>query len=99
MSMGRLITLAVAVASILLIWKGGVLNSVLPQQAAPPLDPGPVISKSGDAMQSLKSVHLTLNGTLVLSGVAGGKNTRSGAPSFTHKKKPRLHTETPPSHE
>src|SRR5438445_154471 len=71
--MGRLITLAVAVASILLIWKGGVLNGVLPQPAPPPLDPGPVISKSGDAMQALKSVHLSLNGILVLNGVAGVK--------------------------
>ncbi len=95
MSMGRLITLAVAVASILLIWKGGVLNSVLPQQAAPPLDPGPVISKSGDAMQSLKSVHLTLNGTLVLSGVAGVKITGSGDLIYPHKENLSLQLEIP----
>src|SRR6266550_984183 len=76
--MGRLISLGVAVASILLIWKGGVLNGVLPQQGPPPLDPGPVISKSGDAMQALKSVHLSLNGILVLNGVAGVKVTGSG---------------------
>lgn len=95
MSMGRLITLAVAVASILLIWKGGVLNSVLPQQAAPPLDPGPVISKSGDAMQSLKSVHLTLNGTLVLSGVAGVKVTGSGDLIYPHKENLSLQLEIP----
>ncbi len=95
MSMGRLITLAVVVASILLIWKGGVLNSVLPQQGPPPLDPGPVISKSGDAMQSLKSVHLTLNGTLVLNGVSGVKVTGSGDLIYPHKENLSLQLEVP----
>src|SRR3989442_3658900 len=94
--MGRLITLGVAVASILLIWKGGVLNGVLPQQAPPPLDPGPVISKSGDAMQGLKSVHLSLNGILVLNGVAGVKITRSGGLIYPHKKEPNLPLQIPP---
>jgi hypothetical protein len=93
--MGRLITLAVVVASILLVWKGGVLNSVLPQQAPPPLDPGPIISKSGDAMQSLKSVHLTLNGTLVLNGVAGVKVTGSGDLVYPHKENLSLQLEMP----
>jgi hypothetical protein len=93
--MGRLITLAVVVASILLIWKGGVLNSVLPQQGPPPLDPGPVISKSGDAMQSLKSVHLTLNGTLVLNGVSGVKVTGSGDLIYPHKENLSLQLEVP----
>lgn len=93
--MGRLITLAVTVASILLIWKGGVLNSVLPQQGPPPLDPGPVISKSGDAMQSLKSVHLTLNGTLVLNGVAGVKVTGSGDLIYPHKENLSFQLEVP----
>jgi len=93
--MGRLITLAVAVASILLIWKGGVLNSIMPQQAAPPLDPGPVISKSGDAMQALKSVHLSLNGILVLNGVAGVKVTGSGDLIYPHKENLSLQLEIP----
>ena len=93
--MGRLITLVVVVASILLVWKGGVLNSVLPQQAPPPLDPGPIISKSGDAMQSLKSVHLTLNGTLVLNGVAGVKVTGSGDLIYPHKENLSLQLEVP----
>jgi hypothetical protein len=93
--MGRLITLAVVVASILLIWKGGVLNSVLPQQGPPPLDPGPIISKSGDAMQSLKSVHLTLNGTLVLNGVSGVKVTGSGDLIYPHKENLSLQLEVP----
>src|SRR2546421_13043370 len=83
--MGRLISLGVAIATILLIWKGGVLNGVLPQPAPPPLDPGPIISKSGDAMQSLKSVHLSLNGTLVLNGGAGVKVTGSGDLIYPHK--------------
>jgi len=93
--MGRLITLGVAVATILLIWKGGVLNSVLPQQGAPPLDPGPVISKSGDAMQSLKSVHLSLTGILVLNGVAGVKVTGSGDLIYPHKENLSLQLEIP----
>ncbi len=93
--MGRVITLVVVVASILLVWKGGLLNSVLPQQAPPPLDPGPIISKSGDAMQSLKSVHLTLNGTLVLNGVAGVKVTGSGDLIYPHKENLSLQLEVP----
>lgn len=93
--MGRLITLGVVVASILLVWKGGVLNSVLPQHAPPPLDPGPIISESGDAMQSLKSVHLTLNGTLVLGGVAGVKVTGSGDLIYPHKETLSLQLEVP----
>jgi len=94
-SMGRLISLGVAVASILLIWKGGVLNGVLPQQAPPPLDPGPVISKSGDAMQNLKSVHLSLNGILVLNGVAGVKVTGSGDLISPHKETLSLQLDIP----
>ena len=86
--MVRLITIGVVAASCLLIWKGGLLNSVLPQPAPPPLDPGPIISKSGDAMQSLKSVHLSLNGTMVLNGVTGVKVTGSGDLIYPHKENP-----------
>jgi len=93
--MGRLITIGVAIVSCLLIWKGGVLNSVLPQPAPPPLDPGPVISKSGDAMQTLKSVHLSLTGTLVLNGIAGVKVTGSGDLLYPHKEKLSLQLEVP----
>src|SRR5438132_12184388 len=85
--MGRLVTIAVAVASCLLIWKSGAINSVLPQQStpSPSLDAGPVITKSGDAMQTLKSVHLSLTGTLVLAGVAGVHITGSGDLIYPHK--------------
>jgi len=93
--MGRLITIGVVVVSLLLIWKGGVLNSVLPQPAPPPLDPGPIISKSGDAMQNLKSVHLSLNGTLVLNGVAGVKVTGSGDLIYPHKENLSLQLQIP----
>ena len=93
--MVRLITFGVVVASCLLIWKGGVLNSVLPQPAPPPLDPGPIISKSGDAMQSLKSVHLSLNGTIVLNGVAGVKVTGSGDLIYPHKENLSLQLQVP----
>src|SRR5438552_8593310 len=93
--MGRLISLPGAVASILLIWKGGVVDGVRPQPAPPPLDPGPVISKSGDAMQALKRVHLSLNGILVLNGVAGVKVTGSGDLIYPHKENLSLQLEIP----
>jgi hypothetical protein len=93
--MGRLITIGVVVASLFLIVKGGVLNSMLPQPAPPPLDPGPIISKSGDAMQNLKSVHLSLTGTLVLNGVAGVKVTGSGDLIYPHKENLSLQLQIP----
>jgi hypothetical protein len=83
--MGRVITAVVLIVSGLLIWKGGALNSVLPQQqSTPSIDPGPAISKSGDAMRNLKSVHLTLRGTLVLNGIAGVQVTGSGNLIYPH---------------
>jgi hypothetical protein len=93
--MGRLISLGVAVATILLIWKGGVLNGILPQQSPPPLDPGPVISKSGDAMQALKGLHLSLSGNLVLNGVADVRVTGSGDLAYPHKERLSLQLEIP----
>jgi len=83
--------------SCLLIWKSGAINSVLPgqQSTPPPLDAGPVISKSGDAMQSLKSVHLTLAGNLVLGGLAGVKITGSGDLIYPHKENLSLQMEVP----
>jgi hypothetical protein len=96
--MARLITIGVAIVSCLLVWKSGAINSVLPgQQSAPPppLDAGPVISKSGDAMQSLKSVHLTLAGNLVLNGLAGVKVTGSGDLVYPHKENLSLQMEVP----
>jgi hypothetical protein len=93
--MARLITIGVVVASCLLIWKTGALGSLVPQPAPPPLDPGPIISKSGDAMQSLKSVHLSLNGTLVLAGVAGVKVTGSGDLIYPHKETLSLQLQVP----
>jgi hypothetical protein len=93
--MGRLISLGVAVATILLIWKGGVLNGILPQQGPPPLDPGPVISKSGDAMQGLKGLHLSLSGNLVLNGVADVRVTGSGDLTYPHKETLSLQLEIP----
>ena len=95
--MARLITIGVAIISCLLIWKSGAINSVLPgqQSTPPPLDAGPVISKSGDAMQSLKSVHLTLAGNLVLGGLAGVKITGSGDLIYPHKENLSLQMEVP----
>src|SRR3979411_2959656 len=95
--MARLITIGVAIMSCLLVWKSGAINSVFPgqQPAPPPLDAGPVISKSGDAMQSLKSVHLSLAGNLVLNGVAGVKITGSGDLIYPHKENLSLQMEVP----
>jgi hypothetical protein len=93
--MGRLLSVGVAIASCLLIWKSGALDSVIGQQAAPPLDPGPIISKSGDAMRSLKSVHLSLQGTLVLNGIAGVKVSGSGELTYPHNEKLSLQLTVP----
>ena len=94
--MSRIITVVVAVASCLLIWKSGVINSVLPSQtSAPPLDPGPIISQSGDAMQKLKSVHLSLQGNLLLNGIAGVKVTGSGDLIYPHKENLSLQLQVP----
>src|SRR3982074_2009896 len=95
--MARLITIGVAIVSCLLGWKGAAINSGSPgrQPPRPPLDAGPVISKSGDAMQSLKSVHLSLAGNLVLYGTAGVKITGSGDLIYPHKENLSLQMEVP----
>jgi hypothetical protein len=98
--MARLITIGVAIVSCLLVWKSGAINSVLPGQEpapAPTLDAGPVISKSADAMQGLKSVHLSLSGNLVLNGLAGVKITGSGDLIYPHKENLSLQMEVPSS--
>src|ERR1700738_2761007 len=84
----------------LLVWKSGAINSLLPGQEpapAPTLDAGPVISKSADAMQGLKSVHLSLSGNLVLNGLAGVKITGSGDLIYPHKENLSLQMEVPSS--
>ncbi len=93
--MGRIITIVVVVLSSLLIWKGGVLNSVLPQQGAPPTDPGPVIAKSGDAMRGLKSVKLSLVGTFVIPQLGGAQITGTGELTYPHDEKLSLQIRIP----
>jgi hypothetical protein len=85
--MGRLITIAVAVLSCLLVWKSGVVNSVIQGSGATAAtaDPGLNIALSGDAMQKLKSVHLSMSGDLVVSGIGGVKLTGSGDLIYPHK--------------
>jgi hypothetical protein len=97
--MGRLLTIAAAVLSCLLIWKSGAINTVLSQQptSARTLDAGTVINNSGDAMQTLKSVHLSLNGTLVLGGVAGVHITGSGDLVYPHQENLSLQLQVPTS--
>lgn len=93
--MGRIIVVGVAMLSCLLVWKSGVLGSVAPQNAPPPLNPGPIIGKSGDAMRTLKSVHLSLTGTLVLNGVGGVKVTGSGDLKYPHNENLSLQLQIP----
>jgi hypothetical protein len=97
--MARPIVVAVAIASCLFIWKTGALDSVLTQQrGAAPIDPGPVISRSGDAMRNLKSLHMTLSGTLLLNGVAGVQLTGSGDLSYPHQETLSLQLVIPSQH-
>jgi hypothetical protein len=95
--MGRLIAIAVAVASCLLIWKSGALNSVLGEStsAAPKQDPGVSLQAAADAMQKLKSVHLTLNGTLLYSDVGEVKLTGTGDLVYPHKENFSLQLQYP----
>ncbi|HEY0493768.1 MAG TPA: hypothetical protein VGD57_09910 [Candidatus Dormibacteraeota bacterium] len=86
--MGRILTVVVAIASCLLIWQSGALNSVLSQQpGTASIDPGPVISRSGDAMRNLKSLHMSMRGTLVLNGIAGVQLTGTGDLTYPHNEK------------
>jgi hypothetical protein len=95
--MSRLITVVVAVATCLVIWKSGVVNGVIPGSGtpAPTADPGSNIALSGDAMTKLKSVHLSINGTLVLAGVPGVKLTGSGDLIYPHKENLSLQLSVP----
>lgn len=86
--MARVITFFVAVASILLIWKSGVVDGVLPGSqgsTAPTADPSSNIAKAGDAMSKLSSVHMTLTGNLVLEGLPGISVTGQGDLIYPHK--------------
>lgn len=85
--MGRIITLGVVIVSCLMIWKGGVLDSALPQKGVPPADAGPVIAKSGDAMRSLKSVKLRLTGRFVIPQLGGADVTGTGELIYPHDEK------------
>jgi hypothetical protein len=93
--MARLAVIGVALLSTLLIWKSGALDSVIPQNNQPkPLDPGPVIAQSGEAMSKLQSLHLSLDGTLVLGGV-GVQMTGSGDLTYPHNEKLSLQLRVP----
>jgi hypothetical protein len=94
--MGRIITVVVAIASCLLVWQSGALSSLLPPQSpVAPIDPGPVISRSGDAMRTLKSLHVTIRGTLLLNGIAGIQLTGSGDFSYPHNEMLSLQLSVP----
>jgi hypothetical protein len=97
--MGRLVAIGVAIASCLLIWKSGAINSMLPGSVdtAPTIDPGPAISQAGDAMQKLKSVHLTITGNLELNGIAGVSVTGSGDLIYPHKENLSMQLTVPTS--
>lgn len=83
--MGRVIIVVVAIASCLVVWQTGALHTILPQQQSiATIDPGPAISRSGDAMRNLKSLHLSMRGTLLLTGIAGVQITGSGDLTYPH---------------
>ena len=96
--MGRVITVVVAIASCLLIWKSGAVISMLPGSlgpTAPTADPGSNIALAGDAMGKLTSVHLSLNGTMVFNGLPGVKVTGSGDLVYPHKENLSLQLSVP----
>ena len=96
--MARVITVIVAVASCLLIWKSGAISSVLPGYIgtpSPTVDPSSNIALSGDAMQKLKSVHIAISGDLVFEGVPGVKITGSGDLIYPHKENLSLQLSVP----
>jgi len=95
--MTRIIVVGVALLGLLLVWKSGALNSIGPQNAPPPLDPGPIIGKSGDAMRSLKSVHFSITGTLEFQGVGGARLTGSGDLKYPHTENLSLQIQVPGS--
>lgn len=99
--MGRWISIGVAIVSCLLIWKSGAINSVVPGSLggtpAPTVDPAANIALSGDAMQKLTSVHLTITGNLVLNGMAGVIVTGTGDLIYPHKENLSLQLKVPTS--
>ncbi|MEO6797199.1 MAG: hypothetical protein ABI401_00735 [Candidatus Dormibacter sp.] len=96
--MGRIITVVVGIASCLVLWQSGALSSLLPPQSAvAPIDPGPVIGRSGDAMRTLKSLHVTIRGTLLLNGLAGIQLTGSGDFTYPHDETLSLQLSVPSS--
>jgi hypothetical protein len=99
--MGRWISIGVAIASCLLIWKSGAINSVVPGSfggtPTPTVDPAANIALSADAMQKLKSLHLTITGNLVLDGMAGVIVTGTGDLTYPHKENLSLQLKVPTS--
>lgn len=99
--MGRVITMVVAIASILLIWKSGVVDNVIPGMnqgtPSPTYDPTSNIAAAGDAMSKLSSVHMTLTGTLVFEGAPGIIVTGQGDLIYPHKENLSLQYKIPTS--
>lgn len=96
--MARVLTVIVAVASLLVIWQSGVIKSVLPNsvdQASPTNDPTANIALAGDAMSKLSSVQMTLNGNMVLEGYAGIIVTGTGDLVYPHKEDLNLQYKLP----
>jgi hypothetical protein len=101
--MGRIITVIVAIASCLLIWKSGAVDSVIPSSFGGSASPAPTfdatanITAAGDAMSKLKSVHITMTGNLVLGGLAGVIVTGTGDLIYPHKENLSLQLKVPTS--
>jgi hypothetical protein len=100
--MARILTIVVAVASCLLIWKSGAVDSLLPGALGggtptATVDPAANIALAGDAMQKLKSVKMTLTGNMVFEGLAGVIVTGTGDLTYPHQEHLSLQFRIPTS--
>jgi len=98
--MARLLLMAALIGACLLVWKTGAfdsaLQSLMPSTATSALpDPSAEMSKSVDAMKTLKSVHITVTGTLEFSDMGGVDVTGTGDLISPHKENLSLQLQLP----
>jgi hypothetical protein len=96
----RLIVLVVIIGSGVLAWKAGVLDSAIhaltpSTTSSAAVDPAVEASKCVEAMGNLKSVHVTIRGTLEFSDMGEVKLTGTGDLTNPHKETLSLQLELP----
>jgi hypothetical protein len=79
----------------LFVTKGPLASSTSSTASTPPQDPTPIIAKSGDVMRSLKSVNVTLDGTMVLGDQGSVQITGTGTMSTPHEEQLALQLRFP----